>query len=318
MIGPASAQSPRALPAPPFGALAAIWRRYEGPTWLVALVIYGGWGLITWYHASLPWWLLIGLGSYLVAWHFSLQHETIHAMRHVPLVARYALALPPLGLWLPYPIYRRGHSKHHVNINLTDPLEDTESFYHTRAAWAAMSPFGRLLYRINQTFLGRMVWGPFLRLHKLARTELRRLAARDYRNVPTWIGHAVLLALLFTWISVVCGMAWWQYVLLIAYPAFGLGYIRSFIEHRAAALPKHRVAIIEASWVFGLLFLNNNLHAAHHLRPAIPWYALPGFYRANRDRLLAHNGGFVFRGGYWEIARRWLVRPVFEPVHPTR
>ena len=33
------------------------------------------------FHAVIPWWLMIPLGGYLLAWHFSLQHEAIHGWR---------------------------------------------------------------------------------------------------------------------------------------------------------------------------------------------------------------------------------------------
>ena len=52
--------------------------RIEGPTILLAVLIYGAWGLVTWWHAALPTWLLVCAGGWLVAWHGSLQHETIH------------------------------------------------------------------------------------------------------------------------------------------------------------------------------------------------------------------------------------------------
>jgi hypothetical protein len=36
--------------------------------------------------------------------------------------------MPPLGLWLPFPLYHAAHSKHHQNTHLTLPGVDTESF----------------------------------------------------------------------------------------------------------------------------------------------------------------------------------------------
>jgi fatty acid desaturase len=60
-------------------AIARLFFRYDGPTWLVALVLYGGWAALIWHHARLPWWVIAPLGAYLVAWHFSLQHEAIHS-----------------------------------------------------------------------------------------------------------------------------------------------------------------------------------------------------------------------------------------------
>jgi len=67
--------------------------------------------------------------------------------------------------------------------------------------------------------------------------------------------------------------------------------------------------------VFGLLYLYNNLHVAHHLKPTMAWYDIPGFYRDNRVELLENNAHFVYKG-YGELARRYLFVPVFSPVHP--
>ena len=63
--------------------LSKYWQ-WEGPTWLVAAAIYAGWFLMVWFHASIPWWLMIPLGGYILAWHFSLQHEAIHGWLGIP------------------------------------------------------------------------------------------------------------------------------------------------------------------------------------------------------------------------------------------
>jgi fatty acid desaturase len=75
------------------------------------------------------------------------------------------------------------------------------------------------------------------------------------------------------------------------------------------------MASVESNVLFGLLYLYNNLHVAHHLKPTMPWYDIPGYYRTNRDELLKGNGHFVYRG-YGELAKRWLFVPVFSPVYP--
>ena len=69
--------------------------RYDGPTWLVALVLYGSWAALVWFHAVLPWWVLMPVGAYVVAWHFSLQHEAIHAFLSAPRWLRWAVVMPP-------------------------------------------------------------------------------------------------------------------------------------------------------------------------------------------------------------------------------
>jgi fatty acid desaturase len=121
---------------------------------------------------------------------------------------------------------------------------------------------------------------------------------------------------LFWFISGVCGFVWWQYVLLVAYPGMSLGLLRAFYEHRAATESAERTASCESNFVFGLLFLYNNLHVVHHRMPAMPWYDIPRYYRENREDLLQGNGQFVF-SGYGVLARKYLLWPVFNPVHPT-
>jgi len=297
----------------------AITRKFwdvEGPTWILAVAIYGVWFLLMWFQAYIPWWAMIFLGGYVIAWQFSLQHETIHGFRGMPKWFRTLIAMPPLGLWFPYPMYRRSHSLHHRNTHLTVPGQDTETYYVKQADWARMGRLERAILLFNQTLVGRLLIGPPIRLYKLGQREAGRIRNRDYINVPHWALHVVLVALLFWFVSGVCGMPWWQYILLVAYPGFSLGLLRAFIEHRAGPRPGRRVASVESNTLFGLLFLYNNLHVAHHLRPTIPWYELPRFYRENREKLLKHNDNFVFRG-YWEITRQYLFRPVFVPVHPT-
>ena len=70
----------------------ALFYRYDGPTWLVACMLYGLWALLIACHRLLPWWLITPLGAYLVAWHFSLQHEAIHSFRSAPQWLRTAVA----------------------------------------------------------------------------------------------------------------------------------------------------------------------------------------------------------------------------------
>jgi len=53
-------------------------RPVEWPTWVALSALWLSFGLLTFFHASLPWWILIPAGAYLVAFHGSLQHEALH------------------------------------------------------------------------------------------------------------------------------------------------------------------------------------------------------------------------------------------------
>jgi fatty acid desaturase len=315
------------------GASDASWfHTHDGPTWLVAAAIYGGWAAIVWFHASLPWWVVAPVGGYLVAWHFSLQHEAIHAFRSAPRWLRWTVVMPPIGLWLPFPLYYQSHRKHHQNTHLTEPRVDTESVYWRQDDWARMSPLARAILMANQTLAGRVLLGPCIRLVRLVARETALVRAGDFSHLPHWTVHVVLVGLLFSYISGIAGMPWWQYVLLVAWPAFMYGWVRPFVEHSYGppigvgrnadgdapldqARPGERTAIIESNRFWGWLFLYNNYHAVHHLHPTIPWFEIPAFYRVHRAKILAHNGGY-WLPGYLEVARRWLFKPVFPPVHP--
>ncbi len=297
------------------GALRQKFRQFDGPTWIVGLVLYSLWFLLIWFNAVLPWWVIMPVGAYLLAWHFSLQHEAIHSFRGVPAWLRFAVVFPPLGLWFPFPLYRKSHTTHHRDINLTIPGVDTESYYVRRADWARMSRARRALLTFNQTMAGRLLIGPALRLWIMIDRETGRVRKGDYSHLPHWAVHVVAVAALFWFISTICRMPWWQYCLLVAYPGLSLGLLRAFTEHRAAEDSQERTASVESNVLFGMLYLYNNLHVAHHLKPTMPWYDIPDYYRANRVELLKGNGHFVYRG-YAQLAKRYLFVPVFSPVHP--
>src|SRR3546814_16734338 len=79
--------------------------RIEWPTLAVAAGVYGAWLLVTWFHADLPAWLLPAAGAWLVAWHGSLQHETLHGHPPRRRALNTPIAWPPPGLWMPYRNY---------------------------------------------------------------------------------------------------------------------------------------------------------------------------------------------------------------------
>ena len=290
--------------------------RHAAPTSLVAAAIYGSWAGLTWFHASVPWWLALGCGGWLVAWHGSFQHEAVHGhvSRHPRLNA--ALAWPPLGLWMPYAIYRESHLAHHRSPALTDPAADPESFYVTREQWAAMRRPGRAALIANNTLVGRMTIGPGLAVGRFWSAEAARLLAADFHHVRAWLLHLALCVMMLAWVTLLCGMPLLDYLILFAWPGLALTLLRSFTEHRPAGAQDRRSAIVEAGPLTRLLFLNNNLHALHHARPELPWHALSAAFRRDRERILHGNGGFQFAGGYLEIARRFALVPKDAPVHP--
>ncbi len=285
-------------------------------TWLVAVAIYGGWGLLTWFYHAVPWWLALPLAGWLVAWHNSFQHEAVHGHVCRNRTFNAALAWPPLGLWMPYALYRDSHIAHHRSPVLTDPLEDPESCYVTVRRWAETNVPTRAILVINNTLAGRMFVGPFLAVARFWTAEARRLLAGDFRHAGSWALHIALCGLLLAWVTLACGIAVLEYALIFAWPGLSLTLLRSFAEHRPAKCQDERTAIVQAGRLMSLLFLNNNLHALHHARPDLPWYALSATWRSDRAAILNDNGNYLFAGGYLEIARLFAFSLKDRPVHP--
>ena len=290
-------------------------RRIEWPTLAVAAVIYGGFGLLTWFYDALPWWLLLPLGGYLVAWQGSLQHEVVHGHPTPWRAVNEALVFPSLWLWLPYPLYRQSHLVHHQDENLTDPRHDPESYYLTPETWAAMGPLRRGLHWWLNTLSGRMLLGPAVCVGKFATGEVRRFARGDFAHLGPWAAHIAAGGVVLLWVLWICDIPFAGYVALFAYPGLSLTLLRSFLEHQAREDVGQRTAVVEAGSIMALMFLNNNLHTLHHAEPGLAWYRLPARYRAERARLLQCNGGCLFRG-YAEVFARYLLWPKESPVHP--
>ena len=135
-------------------------RRLELPTWAVVFVIHGAWIALTLGFHALPLWAVVPLAGYVIALHGSLQHEAVHGHPTPWPGVNAAIAGVPLGLWLPFPVYRSTHLMHHDCRDITDPAEDPESYYVDAAAWDAMGRLRRGLYLALGTLLGRLVLGP--------------------------------------------------------------------------------------------------------------------------------------------------------------
>jgi len=296
----------------------------EVPTLLLILATYCAWGALTFAYGRWPLYVLAPLVAALLTLHSSIQHEIVHGHPTRWKALNRLFAIVPLTLWLPYDRYRHTHHVHHIDARLTDPLDDPESFYWRAEDWARLGPVSRLSHGVQQTLAGRVLIGSFWRIGMFLRDEVlalrhseKRALIRNEQNVRrVWLEHLAWCVPVVLWLKLVCAMPLWIYFVAMVIPANGILLIRSFAEHRACKGVRERVATVEDSWFLGPLFLFNNLHSLHHESPAIPWYQLPGRYRLERERLLAANGGLVYRT-YFEVAWRYLFRAHDVSEHPT-
>jgi len=261
------------------------------------------------------WWLAPPLMAILAAFHGSLQHETVHGHPTPWKAVNEALVSLPLGVVFPYRRYRDLHLRHHNDINLTDPFEDPESYFWPLSHYRTMRPMMRKLFQINNTFVGRLAIGPALTVVGFARTEIAKLRHDEKGVRLAWTLHIAGLVVLFAIVTQFFAMPIWVYLLFVAYPAASLTSMRSYAEHQAAENIGGRSAVVEAHPLFGLLYLNNNLHIVHHAHPQIPWYDIPALYRERKTQYLAANDHYLFNG-YGDVARRFAFT-VKQPVdHP--
>lgn len=281
--------------------------RIEWPTMLLTGVIYVTWVGLTAAHALLPLPVVALFGAWLIAWHGSLQHETIHGHPTRSKRINALIGAVPLSLWLPYAIYRDSHEAHHRSDHITHPDHDPESRYvgeGDRWRWAA---------RLQATLIGRLVFGPPLCVLSLLRDETARMRRAPGAVLRDWAPHLLAVAGIVAWLEVT-GFGTLRYLLLVVWPGTALSLLRSFAEHRADLPGPARAATVERGGLLGLLYLNNHLHTAHHHRPALAWYRLPAYHRTHRERLIAQAGRP--HRSYGEIVRRFAFRAHDRLAHP--
>ncbi len=288
--------------------------RHEWPTWLLIVTIYAGWLALTWFWTEMPLWVAVPLGAWFCAWHMSLQHELMHGHPTRSTRVNTALAWPPLNLWLPYPIYRESHLRHHRAEHLADPLDDPESTYMAAEDWARASPARRWLHGACNTLTGRLVFGPACTIVRFWHGQLRGSHAGRW---SVWLGHAAGAGLILVWVCLVCRISLLAYLAGCVYPATALIMVRSLAEHRASERVEDRTAVVERAGLLGVLFLNNNLHVLHHACPSLPWFALPAQWRLRRAQMLAAGFAPVYPS-YLDVARRFALRPQHPGPYPAQ
>lgn len=291
----------------------AVRNEIEWPTLALIAGVHAGWALVLLHGGALPAWLAALMLAPLLTLHSSLQHEVLHGHPFRDARLNEALVWLPLGLLVPYRRFRDQHLAHHRDPNLTDPYDDPETNFIDPIDWARMGTWRRAVLRANNTMLGRMAFGPFVSMAALYRGDVRAVRAGE-RGVALAYAHHVagaVLVLAAVWLSPV---PLWAY-LAGCWLALSILKIRTFLEHRAGHLPRERSVIVEDRGPLALLFLNNNLHALHHVRPRLAWYKLPAAYAARREAILKRNGGYRYRS-YRDVIVRHLLRAKDPVAHP--
>lgn len=306
------------LSLPSHTPAAAPTRPLEWPTIALGIGCAFAWGATLWGVADVSVTLAVLLLVPILVLHSSLSHEALHGHPFANQRVNDALAMMQPGVFVPYLRFRDTHRAHHKDAQLTDPYDDPESNYLDPAVWARLWIGWRLILRLNNTLLGRMLIGPIVSQIAFMRSDARLIWAGHRGVLAAWVWHVLLLAPLFYAVTL-SAMPFWAY-LLAAYGALCVLKIRTFLEHRAHEKSRGRTVIIEDRGPLAFLFLNNSLHAVHHMHPQLPWYDLPARYRAGRARYLACNAHYVYRS-YGQIFAQYFLStkdPVAHPLWPSK
>lgn len=281
----------------------------EWPTLAVFAFAYAVWIILTVLHNHLHWSVLVLVLSYTVALHSSLQHEVIHGHPTPYMWLNKVLAFPALGLAVPYERYEILHLQHHRNWLITDPFDDSESYFLARKQWLSCATPIKAVLNFNNTLIGRLIVGPAIMVFRMFIGEMK--LAREQRDVAiSWAWHLLGVALVIFYLAST-GFPILFYVVGVAYPATSLLMLRSFGEHLPEENVDHRSAIIKTNALMQLLYLNNNYHRVHHDHPEVPWYYLPALY----EQSYAEHNIHVY-DGYLSLFKRFGFKQRYPVEHP--
>ena len=249
---------------------------------------------------------------YLGGLWMSLGHELLHGHPTKWNLVNTVVGSVPLALWIPFLRYKRLHIVHH-RADLTDPVDDPESFYVPPATWQRAGSLRRRWWLLLRTAPGRLTLGVVRGIPRFWWREIRQWGDRSV--LGPWLLHLALATAFGWWLFGMVGMSPWLYV-----PAFVLGgsactQLRSFVEHCAVPTGT-RSAVVKAGPVMSLLFLHNNLHHTHHAVPDLAWYRIPAAHRELGSDAIAAAGAGLYEGGYLEVLRRFAFHAFCQPDHP--
>jgi fatty acid desaturase len=223
---------------------------------------------------------------------YSLMHEAAHNTLHPSAGINVFL-----GRWLctlfviPFTFYRHCHLKHHKKNRTDDEMWDL--YYEHQHKWLRygnlylmMIGFGYqaiclsvLLFSVSP----KLVISPFFKKHTEVNgflngfTEVKKLRTAQLESIVV-IAFQLLLLWLIDW-----DWSLW----LIFYLAHGFiwsshNYVNHAFSPREIINGAHNLKI--PVWL-NFIYLNFNIHLAHHQHPHIPWVHLPSFIRSGKDRI---------------------------------
>ncbi len=232
--------------------------------WLVLLV--AAFGLYHFHPATLV--PIFILQSFIVFLMFTPLHDSAHFIAHRKRTKN------EIMMWLCWPIFlgnplmfRRIHIAHHQRTN--DPHMDPDHFTAApNLPLQLLKSFGLIFY-----------------YHVYALKYFRTLRWRAHITISVAVPALLIYMALttpFTW-SILLGWV------LPAFVGIGLLAFANTSWPHAPAKETNKFKNTRNTyvpWLVQLVMLNQNLHHVHHLKPNLPWYQYPEYWKEHKEEIL--------------------------------
>ncbi len=264
---------------------------------VITILPFAALWLLAWAALSVSYWLTLLISvpaAFFLVRLFLIQHDCGHgAMFKKRATNDWVGRVLGVLTFTPYDAWKRSHAIHHASSGNLDERGVGDIDTLTVAEYRALSPLGKLRYRIYRNPIVMFIFGPallFIVLHRLPVNMLREGGWRSWASV---MGTNAALAVI---IVALCWLIGWEAFLKVELPIIAIGasigvwlfYIQHQFEDtfwlRDGEWNVHDAALYGSSHYdlpgfLPWLTANIGVHHVHHLYSRIPYYKLPQVLR---------------------------------------
>lgn len=258
--------------------------------------------------------LLLGLAFAIVMIPvYSLMHEAAHNTLY-PSVKGNLL----LGKWLctmfiiSFTFYRHCHLKHHKKNRTDDEMWDLYYEHQNKLLrygnlYLMMMGFGYMAIWISVLFFTispKRLSTSFLSKHREMNGFLKGFTSnKKLRYAQLESIGAIIFHLLLLWFINWDWLLWLTFYLIHGFVWSSQNYVNHAFSPRDIINGAHNLKV--PVWL-NLIYLNFNIHLAHHQNPHIPWVHLPAFLKSGKQR-------FSFYKNYIRLWKGPMVTNIKSP-----
>jgi fatty acid desaturase len=190
-----------------------------------------------------------------------------------------------------FTFYRHCHLKHHKKNRTDDEMWDLYYEHQNKLLrygnlYLMMMGFGYLAIWLSVLLFSispRMVISPFFKKHTEINGFLNGFTSKNKLRIAQLESIVVIIfQLLLLWLINWDWLLWIIFYLVHGFVWSSHNYVNHAFSPRDIINGAHNLKI--PRWL-NVIYLNFNIHLAHHQNPNIPWLHLPGFKRQNKKSI---------------------------------